>query len=78
MLPAARSAAAWRWRTPSGLVTWRPFSLRDQGASQARRPRPASWYLLQGSETVAEVEFERAAGLQALREQGGRAGRWLL
>ena len=27
----------------------------------------------QGSEAVAEVEFERATGLQALREQGGRA-----
>ena len=30
--------------------------------------------LLQGSEAVAEVEFERVAGLQALGEQGGRAG----
>src|ERR1700733_2456020 len=27
----------------------------------------------QGSEAVAEVEFERATGLQAVREQGGRA-----
>jgi len=27
-----------------------------------------------GIRAVAEVELERAAGLQALREQGGRAG----
>src|SRR5271165_2215037 len=29
--------------------------------------------LSQGSEAVTKVEFERATGLQALREQGGRA-----
>src|ERR1700751_820094 len=73
LLTGTLAASRGRWSVilismPSSSGRAPPVHCPSEDRSQTRHP---GYPLSQGSEAVAEVEFERATGLQALREQGG-------
>src|SRR2546430_2898972 len=65
-----RTLRAWPPPRPTG----RTRTGRQRRRCSTRCAASDPFLLSQGSDAVAEVEFERAAGLEPPREQGGRAG----